>query len=30
MTNGALELSGQIDLPEGTEIEVAIRILNNK
>jgi ribonuclease HI len=30
MTNGALELSGQIDLPEGTEIEVAIRILNKK
>jgi ribonuclease HI len=30
VTNGTLELSGHLDLPEGSEIEVAIRILNKK
>jgi ribonuclease HI len=30
VTNGTLELSGHIDLPEGSEIEVAIRIINKK
>lgn len=30
VSNGVLELGGRIDLPEGTEIEVAIRILNKK
>jgi ribonuclease HI len=30
VTNGVLELSAQLDLPEGSEIEVAIRILNKK
>ncbi len=30
VTNGVLELSGHLDLPEGTEIEVAVRIVNKK
>jgi ribonuclease HI len=30
VTNGTLELSGHLDLPEGSEIEVAIRIVNKK
>jgi ribonuclease HI len=30
VTNGTLELSGRLDLPEGSEIEVAIRIINKK
>jgi ribonuclease HI len=30
VTNGVLELAAHLDLPEGSEIEVAIRILNKK